>query len=47
MLFEKLSFVELLNSFDKLKAFNVTGSWCIYVDNRQSAIRVCPIQLEC
>jgi len=36
MLFEKLSFVELLNCTDKLKALNVTGSWCIYVDKRQA-----------
>jgi len=47
MLFEKVSFIELLNSIDKLKAFDVTGSWRIYVDKRQSSIRFCPIQLEC
>jgi hypothetical protein len=47
MLFEKLSFIELLNSNDRLKAFDVTGSWCIYVDKRQSSLSFYPIQSEC
>lgn len=46
MLFEKTSFIELLNSIDKLKAFGVTGSWCIYIDKRQSPISFCPIRLK-
>jgi hypothetical protein len=47
ILFEKLSSIAVLNSNWKLKAVEVTGIYCIYIDKRQISISFCPVQLEC
>jgi hypothetical protein len=46
MPFEKLSFVETLNTDDKLEAFGATDSWCFHVYNKQASRRFYSVLLE-